>query len=524
MTRPLNSDELGAKGEKRLAELLLDARLTPNSPDRDRVGWDNVVTWPLDETAPLDSRPSPLAAHIQLKTIWAGNENVLLNLATLEFIVKDSRPAFLVIFEVDDSTLDIARAHIIHIAGEFLAEILQRLRAARAQALPATGLTYSPSIARWSTELAGVSGSLLKAAMEVAIPEGMAAYEQSKRRELAELGYERGAMRLSATIDAGSQDELIDGFLGLRMLPIKDLRQTETRFGIPIDVPELPWPADEISSAIRVNARRSDRCVVTMRSSDHLSPIEMHADFFVVPRDITGPDRVVVEARTALARIRIDAADDWNSSVIFASLPGIANLKARATEWRDYFYLATASTSGTLQIEFKPRKLAPPPPVQVEKNLGPCRPEAESYARLAEAADAVDWALDAANAPDTKLRWVDIVRAAPDLLVLRAFKLSPANVEPLFFSAPFLDEAMSEGQRDILYVNRVPIGEKQIVYAARTQISRASQMSEGEWTTSAMQLELVRKINRSDQAFQKFLHDAKKYTGIREWFGPQPKT
>lgn len=58
MNRPLNSDELGAKGEQKFGELCLDARLKPNQPNRDRVGWDYVVTWPLLEASPLDSRPA----------------------------------------------------------------------------------------------------------------------------------------------------------------------------------------------------------------------------------------------------------------------------------------------------------------------------------------------------------------------------------------------------------------------------------------------------------------------------------
>lgn len=84
MSRPLASDELGATGEKLLAKLRLDARLKSNNPDRDRVGWGAIVTWPLDETAPLDVRPELPLCHIQAKTIWAGNDTISINLSTLE--------------------------------------------------------------------------------------------------------------------------------------------------------------------------------------------------------------------------------------------------------------------------------------------------------------------------------------------------------------------------------------------------------------------------------------------------------
>lgn len=49
--------------------------------------------------------------------------------------MKDARPAYLVILEVDDPGLRFVRAHVIQIAEVFLADILRRMRHAQANGI-----------------------------------------------------------------------------------------------------------------------------------------------------------------------------------------------------------------------------------------------------------------------------------------------------------------------------------------------------------------------------------------------------
>jgi hypothetical protein len=70
----LNADELGKKGEARFSEICNDTKLVRNpSTDQDRTGWDYIVEF--EQQAPignetLDSRPSRLSIHVQVKTMW----------------------------------------------------------------------------------------------------------------------------------------------------------------------------------------------------------------------------------------------------------------------------------------------------------------------------------------------------------------------------------------------------------------------------------------------------------------------
>ncbi|MBU1347520.1 MAG: hypothetical protein KKA16_11315 [Alphaproteobacteria bacterium] len=84
LDRPINSDELGEKGEKRFAELCADARLIANASTRDRAGWDYIVDFKVEgATGRLDARPAPASARVQVKTQWADNSIIKLRLRTL---------------------------------------------------------------------------------------------------------------------------------------------------------------------------------------------------------------------------------------------------------------------------------------------------------------------------------------------------------------------------------------------------------------------------------------------------------
>jgi len=523
-TNPLNPDELGEKGERRFAELCADARLTCNRAERDRVGWDFVVTWPFDHSAPLDSRPAPFTCQVQLKTVWEGNDVVALNIATMEHIVKDLRPAFVVVLEVSRSDLSFVRARVMHVGDGFLGEILKRLWRARVERRSSAGIVYQASASAWGVVLPSVTGPLLRTALETAAPSGMSAYAKDKERQLAVLGFERGRMHLQTTVQATSADEVIDGFLGLVPLRIAEARQFETRFGLSLESPTLPWSdgANEGEAFISVNPKPVDRCTVTVRRAGDGGTIVMKGDLFSVPSAIAGPDRVILEARCGLTRIRVDTGLEGgtlSARITFNSVDGIDAVSASASDWLDFYRLGAWVLGDQVTVELKTKRMDSPPPLMGGTSPVGDAPRAREMERLADAAEAVVWAMLKAQAPGTRLTWREWTTAAEELAALRAMEQSPAGVTPITFVTDG-GASKPDAEYELLYLNRIAIGTHYIAYAARTNMRTQVDDDAVNWVSGQLHLAHVRKIRSNDDAFLKFAREARHLSGVANWFGP----
>jgi hypothetical protein len=525
LTRPLESDGLGEKGERRFAELCADARLVANKSDRDRVGWDYVVTWPLDNDAPLDSRPAPITCHVQVKTVWVGNDTITLNLGTFENIVKDSRPAFIVVLEVEDPDLTFVGARLIHVAGDFLAEILKRLRQAQADGLKSVGLTYQASAAKWGLALGSVTGAALRPAMDHHVADGMVAYARHKERQLAELGYQRGRLKVRTTVEAASIDEAIDGFLGLRPLRVAGSQYSETRFGIAIDQERLPWTGEhggDEEPYVAVSPRRIDRCEIRVVRDRDEETVPIAADLFKVPVQVTGPNRLVFEARGPLLRVRLDVSDSSSavaSSILFAATAGIEDAAATTADWAAFYRIGAWAISEPLTIQISPRRGDGPPPIKGGVAPVPDLEEARHYEVMAYAADAAHWAMARAQAPDTKLTSHQLLEAAEDFELLRLMEQSPNNLSPLTFTTDAAPTQPSD-HYDMLYINRIMFGDRSLAYAARTRMTATSDGNVITWTSGPLHLAIVRKVKSNEKAMAKFAKDARWLTGVSASFGP----
>jgi hypothetical protein len=130
MKRPLNSDELGEKGEKRFAELCADAKLICNRASRDRTGWDFIVEFPFSPPTPqqpMDRRQQPPECRVQVKTIWEGQARVSLRLSSAERLAKALQPTCICVLRVDNS-LAFKSIHVIHVVDDVLSNILREVR------------------------------------------------------------------------------------------------------------------------------------------------------------------------------------------------------------------------------------------------------------------------------------------------------------------------------------------------------------------------------------------------------------
>ena len=130
MKRPLNSDSLGEKGERRFAELCADADLICNQSSRDRMGWDFIVEFPFPnrhDGRPLDSRPQPPECRAQVKTVWEGQKYIKMRLSCADRLAKYLYPTCIFVLTCKND-LTFEGIYGIHISDDVLSSILKKIR------------------------------------------------------------------------------------------------------------------------------------------------------------------------------------------------------------------------------------------------------------------------------------------------------------------------------------------------------------------------------------------------------------
>ncbi|QSR19337.1 hypothetical protein [Novosphingobium sp. KA1] len=463
----------------------------------------------------LDRRPAPLVCHVQLKTVWVGNDSVSLNLGTLYNIVSDSRPAYIVVLEVDDPSLAFVGMRIIHITGGFLAEILKRLRKAHSEGKSAGEIMFQASISKWSVPATDFSGAAFRRAVEAGIPDGMVAYGTAKQTLLGTLGYEKGQMSLQTVFETTSHEDIVDGFLGLRPLKLIEAEKFDTRFDIPVSLGKLSAE----NALLEIKPSRFDRGVVKVKRSTSDETLTFPGDIFTAPSEIVGPDRLVLEFRTSLFRIRIDLRATGRTSIATINLTtaqDIGSVAETAAAWRDFYTLFAWASAAEVGFELRARRKKIEP-IVATSNPRNDPDHARKMARYARGADLVDWVMCRAEAPDTRISGEDLFKAADDLGIIKAIEQTPEALTPLSFTTILGDAPPPDDEYEMLYITHVKIGAHQIAYAAKAKFKPVRKGDVMHWRSGPLQLTYVRKLKAGQQAFVGFIKKARRVTGIVRW-------
>ncbi|MDR6873577.1 hypothetical protein J2Y55_004604 [Bosea sp. BE125] len=342
---PLNSDELGEKGESTFKTICADARLICNSATRDRAGWDFLVEFPLGREQPvtLDKRENPISCLFQQKTMWDHNDRIKFRLSSLERLAKDSRPSFVYVLKVSKESLQPTSAYLIHMHGDVLAKILKKLRLEEA----ADRLAVNHAEIYLSASEAGIvltpDGAALKTAIQAAIGSNMAAYEAAKRNELRSLGYEPFAREMKVTFTVKDKDALTNILLGQTKAAVDDMRTFETRFGIKLETGDLTGV-----HAIRFQPFPFDSCEVVVRRDKFSEPATFKGHIYMPPK-VQGADfaaRIVTDMFEVNFR---GTQFSLNTTEVTLDLPVLT-----PSVWRKYFLLADALSAGAAVMEIRP--------------------------------------------------------------------------------------------------------------------------------------------------------------------------
>ena len=295
------SDHIGRIGESWFDLLANKARLLTGRIEPDRLGRDRVLEFPAKariETEPFDMRRAPLGCSIQIKSILATNDRVALALSVAERLASDNRPTFICILRVDEHD-EIVDMHLVHLFGDNLSRILERLRKEFKRGttmLNRSEITFGITAGR-NVEL---TPDGLKAALTELIGEDMDAYGTEKLRQRETAGFkddERYSMNV--TFEKMTHSDLIDGMLGLKELGIKTLQPFEKRFDIKLPG-GLPIPSGFEGAVLRISPAPVDTGIISISSPIHDVPIELSCDLIVPVLPKIPVDSMKVIARSEL--------------------------------------------------------------------------------------------------------------------------------------------------------------------------------------------------------------------------------
>ncbi|MDQ7994605.1 MAG: hypothetical protein AAGC76_01995 [Luteibacter sp.] len=313
----MENDDLGRVGELFFDSLCTRARLTCNSSNRDKVGWDFVVDFPHEHSQhTFDHRPGPLSCVVQVKSVNNGARRVMVRLDMAERLAKEIKPSFFVcpVYEGEEPI----RLYVIHVRGKPLEAILKRLRQAQASRNPQRLSKKSVSFALVERDrLSGLEPSVLRQTFSDACPNGMDVYAVEKAKERKSLGYDDKAYAGKFSVELSNPDELMDFFFGRRReLPVEMGDILETRFGITL--PHVPGGPGLLS----IDPAPRGRALVRIHADGAGDPFVATGEFFTLPFDIEGHYRVelrcpgflVTATRRPEATLDVRLDLDWDGA------------------------------------------------------------------------------------------------------------------------------------------------------------------------------------------------------------------
>jgi len=340
----LTANELGEKGESRFKEICADAQLICNKSDRDLAGWDFIVDFPFKniESEALDSRQGPTSCHVQVKTLFQTSNRFQMRLSSAERLAKEKKPSFVYVLRINGD-LEFVDSFLIHLLDESLAVILKRLRKERSSSgvVKINNKKITLPVNKNSV-LLKPTGKDLRAALESACGSDMDGYILKKSRQLQNLGFDEKRHELNVTLHLGSDEEIVDAFLGIRKdIPVSNLQAFETRFGI-----KLPDHNLHGSGILNINPQPADGCSISFQRSALETPVIFKGEMFnpVIPG--LPPEKIKILINSDFFSIELK-----RSGLQVRSIDGGTQSYA-PHEWLKYWNAAhmLAEGKGTLKI------------------------------------------------------------------------------------------------------------------------------------------------------------------------------
>lgn len=496
--RPLDSDTLGKKGERRFGEICDDAKLIANFADHDRAGWDYIVDFRLPSgTRGLDARPAPITARIQVKTQWDDRDEVKLRLSAAEQLVKHNGPSFICVLSVTND-LQFSRMRLIHCRGEIVERVLKRLREAEATDRPPNGVWLRIRPSKYADAL-DPTHIALRGALEKVCTTDHLEYLRVKDAELKTLGFDENFMELNVGF-SGPEDAVVDAFLGLGSLAADSLAATQTRFGIMLPMHDFPS-----GPATMTFEPTPDRCRLIFRAESKTYKFagRLYRLPGMIATSVARPKVRIVTDLLNLTMVTTRREDDIQMKFTFNVNPTIADARRKPREWSDlYAVLCSFSVDG---IEMEIRYERKPPFKQFMKFDQPVSEvQWTQFARLTEAAAHV---FDRAGAPNAKISLDELWAAGKEISTLNSMICRPDTVTGLTFVTDAKVELPRSEPLAMTLAHSFKVGDYTIAYAAGVEVSGQDDGEKVNWSSGSPDLLGVKRV-RTQREFDVFLAGA----------------
>jgi len=497
----LSPQELGAKGEKRFGELCADAGLICNQSDQDVTGWDFIVESPFDPAqAEFESRSSPPAYHVQVKTIWSTSNSIKVRLTSAERLAKEPKPGIVVVLRVDDN-LQFIDGHLIHLSGTALAKILKRLRI---EDLSPRGrpnhrwLTFSP--VRDGTRFE-VSGRGLRDALAAVCSDNMDGYIAAKVVEIQQLGYDERPIEVKMSLHVGGMDDLVEAFLGMKSnIPATNIVQHQTRFGVRKKIDLF----GESKGSITIEPHRADTCDITVQSSVPGRPVIFKGDVFFPAIPGLPKEHFKIRVETIFFSILISLS---TCTVHLRPKSQQNTPSAWSTFWRMLEILTEGS--GTVRIAFDSKPNADHLVCGIDTKIGPF--ERRQCAGAALLADDLAFILDYHGLTgQPELEWAAILDNADRVGTVAALLRGQQTNLTLSMDVAVDGPLPDVGEIDFDLVDFLSVGEICLGYSARGKGSMTSRASRVSCRLTDMALVSSRVLRNPMLEFDSFANEAKR--------------
>jgi len=509
-SEPSISDHIGRIGESWFDLLANRAKLLVGRIEPDRLGRDRVLEFPAKarvESVPYDKRLAPLGCSIQIKTILATNDRVSVKLSVAERLAVDNRPTFVCIIRVDDND-NVVDMHLVHILGNNLTRILQRLReefSKGTEALNRVEITFGVAAAH-KLEL---TPDALNEALTSLIGEDMNAYATEKVRQRNTAGYDDGARySMKIAFEEITPKDLIDGMLGLRKLGVKDLKPFEERFSIKLPG-GLPIPDGMEGAVLQITPTPVDAGVISIFSQLHDELIELNCDLITPALPKIPIEKMKMIARSELLDAIVSVEDEaiqltstfeessshpvsewlkvfklWD--IVFA---GGAELTLRTNAG---YQLFSGSTNGAVNADDRPDYLS-------------------GVLSLLEKAHRL---LEEAGATDRPVSLRDITLSAKALKQIHDFFFHSNDLGSFSFKVQ-ASEHVEEGEYPALFVSTLVLGEDTYAYALKLALSLKKTENICEFQSTSMVPLHITWVEDDEAALNEFAAHTAKLSGTR---------
>lgn len=496
--RPLSSNELGEKGENRFREICADAKLICNSSDRDLTGWDAIVEFPFQapgENSTLDNRIAPLSCHFQIKTIWEENESIRLQLSSAERLAKELKPAFIYVWKARD--VELVDAYLIHVIGEPLAVILKRLRTEHANA---TGVLINKAFIEMSPRKYGrqiaTTGAALKAAIIEERTSNPYTYVERKKRQLAELGFE--SQRYDGQIDLGpaTREEIVEGLLGLKRIPVSKFESFETRFGIRLPISTGPIGADD-SGFVEFNPNATDHCTVTFRREPNERPSMFDGEVIFLAGPFLPAKEFEILIRTDWFRIRFSTPDKLELTVASKRYKD----RYKLDKWRDFCRMFICFIEGRGELQIQPKKF----PQIINIPIKQPHPDGEQSGirQILNTCEALSNVLEHVGITSIDVSLADLETEYNDIIALNAcLGGNTDQLGALSFSTERPENAAAlVAPSQFAYVNFIEIADTFVAYTIKVDVSPELHEESIQWKSTSLRLFNVQILAAGRAAF-----------------------